>query len=189
MKISRVLIRNFRSLEHTEFSCSDFNLFVGQNNSGKTNIFEAIEWFYGSKADLSEIAYLRDTSKEIVVELEFAGAQHGVARMKNESNQTKMAKAVGKSDTITVRRSSSDAKKRVVLVNGQEVKPGTGFDAALNDSLPRFEYVNTKQYYDAVARYDKKAPIGAMLSGVLATILETNQQYQELQAKFRDVFP
>jgi putative ATP-dependent endonuclease of the OLD family len=188
MKITRVQIENFRSLEHVEFSCSDFNLFVGQNNSGKTNIFEAIEWFFGAKADLSEIAYLKDANREVLVEIEFKGAQHGAGQMKNESNQTKMANVLAGSDTIVVRRSSLDAKKRTVLINGQEAKTGTGFDAALNDFLPRFEYVNTKQYYDAVAKYDKKAPIGAMLSGVLATILESNRQYQDLQTKFHELF-
>lgn len=75
-----------------------------------------------------------------------------------------------------------------MLVNGAEVQPGTGFDAALNDFLPRFEYVSTKQYYDSVAKYSKTTPIGIMLSGVLNTILETNQQYQEFQAKFSELF-
>jgi putative ATP-dependent endonuclease of the OLD family len=188
MKITRILIKNFRSLEHVEIRCTDFNLFVGQNNSGKTNIFEALEWFFGAKADISEITYLKDTKREVLVEVEFSGAQHGMSRMKNESNQTKIANALGDSDTIVINRSGTDAKKRTVLVNNQEVKPGTGFDAALNDFLPRFEYVNTKQYYDAVAKYDKKAPIGAMLSGVLATILESNRQYLDLQERLHKLF-
>ena len=69
-----------------------------------------------------------------------------------------------------------------MFINGSEVQPGTGFDAALNDFLPKFEYINTKQYYDSVAKYAKTTPIGIMLSGVLATILQTNQQYKDFQA-------
>lgn len=46
MKISRVKIENFRSIKKTEFLTSDFNIFVGQNNCGKTNFFEAIEFFF-----------------------------------------------------------------------------------------------------------------------------------------------
>ena len=46
MKISKIKIDNFRSIEQAEFDLTDFNIFVGQNNSGKTNFFEAIEYFY-----------------------------------------------------------------------------------------------------------------------------------------------
>ena len=44
MKISKINITNFRSIERSEFSVTDFNIFVGQNNCGKTNFFEAIEF-------------------------------------------------------------------------------------------------------------------------------------------------
>lgn len=46
MKISRFLIKNFRSIEEASFNCTDFNIFVGQNNAGKTNFFEAVDWFF-----------------------------------------------------------------------------------------------------------------------------------------------
>ncbi len=58
----------------------------------------------------------------------------------------------------------------------------------LNDFLPKFEYINTKQYYDSVAKYAKTTPIGIMLSGVLSTILQSNPQYQEFQTKFSELF-
>lgn len=45
MKITRIRIENFRSIKETEFITSDFNIFVGQNNCGKTNFFEALEFF------------------------------------------------------------------------------------------------------------------------------------------------
>ena len=43
MRIKNIQIRNFRSIKHAEIESADFNVFVGQNNHGKTNIFEAIE--------------------------------------------------------------------------------------------------------------------------------------------------
>ena len=41
MKISRIKITNFRSIENTNIEASDFNIIIGQNNTGKTNFFEA----------------------------------------------------------------------------------------------------------------------------------------------------
>ena len=46
MKILQITIINFRSIEKAEIKANEFNVFVGQNNHGKTNIFEAVEWFY-----------------------------------------------------------------------------------------------------------------------------------------------
>ena len=46
MKISRIKIENFRSIKDSEFSTTDFNIFVGQNNCGKTNFFEALVFFF-----------------------------------------------------------------------------------------------------------------------------------------------
>ncbi len=191
MKISRIKIENFRSLESTEFTTDNFNIVVGQNNCGKTNFFEAIEFFFNGprRGGLSnDLKYKRQANVEILVEIEFAGAQDGADKMLHEGNQTKIRTVLGGSDNVTLLRSSSNPKKRKVFVGGAEVNPGTGFDAALNDFLPKFEYINTKQYYDSVAKYSKTTPIGIMLSGVLSAILESNEQYQEFQTKFKDLF-
>jgi len=191
MKISRIKIENFRSITNTEFVTTDFNIFVGQNNCGKTNFFEALEFFFngiGRGVNLTELKYKRDNSLEIVVEVEFSGTLIGASVMQNQANKTKIENALNGSDTVCFKRTSTDVSKRTMIVNGQEVNPGTGFDKALNDFLPKFEYVNTKQYYDSVAKYTKTTPIGIMLSGVLATILQSNVQYQEFQDKFRELF-
>ncbi len=44
MRISKIVIQKFRSISDAEILPSEFSLFVGQNNHGKTNLFEAIEW-------------------------------------------------------------------------------------------------------------------------------------------------
>lgn len=191
MKISKIKIENFRSIRSTEFATSDFNIAVGQNNCGKTNFFEAIQFFYnglGRGQSLSELKYKRKPENEILIEVQFTGAQQGADNMQNVANQTKIKNALGESDSVIISRSSLDVKKRKFVVNGEEVSPGTGFDKALNDFLPKFEYVTTKQYYDAVAKYSKTTPMGIMLSGVLSAILQENEQYKEFQTKFRELF-
>jgi predicted ATP-dependent endonuclease of OLD family len=190
MKISRIKIQNFRSIEFTEFSVSDFNIVVGQNNCGKTNFFESIEYFFnglGRGGNITDLKYRRDANREISVEIEFTGALEGASQMRNQANKTKIETVLNQNDTVVVVR-SSELTKRKVLVNNTEVNTGTGFDAALNDFLPKFEYVNTRQYYESVAKYSKSTPIGIMLSGVLAAILEANEQYLQFQEKFKELF-
>lgn len=192
MKISRIKIKDFRSIEDSEFTCSSFNVFVGQNNTGKTNFFEAIEWFYNGTpkgVSINELKFRREANRDILVEIEFVGAQHGAENMKNETNRTKMLGVLDGGDLIVVRRVSSDEKKRVIEVNGNVLeKLPTGFDKAFNDFLPKFEYITTRQYFDEVAKYSSKTPVGIMLSSVLETILEHNKQYLEFKEKFEALF-
>lgn len=189
MKIGRITIKNFRSIKEAEIKVTDFNIFVGQNNCGKTNLFEALEFFFnGYKGNLQELKHLRDDGLEMSVEVEFCGVQDGLHNMQNEKNRTTLFSKLREVDVVSFRRCSSDSKKRQMLVKGSEIPPGTGFDAALNDFLPKFEYITTKQYYDSVAKYSKNTPMGVMLSNVLTTILQTNQQYKEFQEKFSALF-
>lgn len=192
MKISKVTINNFRSIEYAVFDFNDFNVFVGQNNAGKTNLFEAIEWFFNGLTkgkSLKDLHPNRDTSKEISVEIEFEGAQHGADNMRNEANKTKMLNVLDGNDTLLVKRTSSEPNKRMLTIGGVDlVKNPAGFDKAFNDFLPKFEYIHTKQYFDEVAKYSSKTPVGIMLSSVLEEILQDDPQYRAFRSKFDELF-
>ncbi|WP_043527740.1 ATP-dependent nuclease [Litchfieldella xinjiangensis] len=192
MKISKVTISNFRSISQASFDCDDFNIFVGQNNAGKTNFFEALEWFFNGTPKGKSIKDLHpkgDTSKVISVKVEFSGALHGAENMRNEVNKTKMLGVLSGSDVLTVERSSEDHSKRKLTINGEVLaKNPAGFDKAFNDFLPKFEYINTKQYFDEVAKYSAKTPVGIMLSSVLEEILTDNPRYKAFRDKFDELF-
>lgn len=191
MKIKNIKISNFRSIKSANFDTTNFNIFVGQNNCGKTNFFEAIEFFFNGidrNTNIDHLKFKKDKSLEIRVEIEFIGSLQGAEVMNNATNKTKIEKALNDNDTVTFIRSSLDISKRIMIVNGEEIHPGTGFDKALNDFLPKYEYVNTKQYYDSVAKYGKTTPMGKMLSGVLLAIIETDDKYKAFQKIFTDLF-
>ena len=92
MRISRIHVQNFRSIRDTEIQPTKFSLLVGMNNHGKTNVFEAINWFYTGKGDLPEIMFAgSDAIEDIeaVVEIEFSGIQAGVLNISNNDNRKK----------------------------------------------------------------------------------------------------
>jgi predicted ATP-dependent endonuclease of OLD family len=192
MRIKSIRIENFRSIKKAFITPSNFNVFVGQNNHGKTNLFEAIRWFYNklSKGEkIEDVRFGRKGNDEILIEICFEGAQNGAERMSHEANKTKIKKLLDGVDEIVIRRSSADETKRTLIVNGKEIaNPGTGIDTALNDFLPKFEYVDTRKYFEDVGKYGKTTPIGIMLSGVLTTILETSEEYQKFHAQFEKLF-
>ena len=142
MKIISIEIKNYRSIKEAKITnLNDFNIFVGQNNHGKTNIFEAIEWFFSGtrkNEQLDSLRYNLDKNNVIEVVLELDGLQEGITRMKNSKNASTLKKISG--DSIKIRRTSNnEAKKREVFINESESweDSGTGFDKALDDLLPR----------------------------------------------------
>lgn len=191
MKISKITIKNFRSVESAEIPPTAFNVLVGQNNHGKTNIFEAIEWFYTGAGDLGQIAYMRDTQRDVFVELEYTGIQSGIAAVKNEKTKESFKKFAGNRDVIRVIRRKSDGGKRLLWdEEGGEwsAKNFAGFDRAFNDCLPRLQYVSTATRLAEISKYGKKTPIGEMLSGVLTAILEKSPQYVQFRETFDELF-
>lgn len=46
MSISKIEITNFKSIKHCCLSLSDINLLIGENGTGKTNVLDAVHYFY-----------------------------------------------------------------------------------------------------------------------------------------------
>ncbi len=46
--IDTLIIKNFKSLKNVRFDLQKINLFIGPNNSGKTNVFTALEYLFNS---------------------------------------------------------------------------------------------------------------------------------------------
>lgn len=79
MKIAKVVIENFRNIEHKEYILRDKNIFAGPNYQGKTNTLLAIYWLLtgyqldGSSDDASNKPNMSaaDSKKTVSVLLEF----------------------------------------------------------------------------------------------------------------------
>ena len=191
MKISKIIINNFRSIKYAEITVNKFNVFVGQNNHGKTNFFEAIDWFYGAKGEIDKIRHMRNGDSEVCVEIEFSEIKDGIQKMKNEKNKTTIQNLVGENDCVRIKRSSLEIKYRKIFDtrdNSWTEKNPFGADGTLNDFLPRLEYVSTQVNPMEIAKYGKNTPIANMLSGVLTAILEQNKQYAAFRTEFDKLF-
>ena len=90
MLIKRLKIVHFKSIKHLDFSCSRVNLLIGEPNTGKSNILEALglvswlqhlvateaalnaehayEWLRVRRGE--QLFYFRDTSRKVEIRLE-----------------------------------------------------------------------------------------------------------------------
>jgi len=191
MKIKTVRIESFRSITEAEFAPSGFNVFVGQNNHGKTNLFQAIEWFYAPKGEIVQIRNVsQPTDSVISVEIVFSGVQEGLGQISNTDNQTKLRGILGDLDEMRIRRTSDAPKDRLIFHPSRQEwkKQPCGADSAFNNCIPRFEFVEATKNLKDVGGYKSTTPIGKMLGGVLTEILEKDIAYREFREKFEALF-
>jgi predicted ATPase len=188
MKISRIRVENFRSLKEVEVDVTKFSIFVGQNNHGKTNLFEAIEWFYTAKSSLDDYHFNRDTRNRIMVELTFDDVvESDIEKLTTEANKTKIRDILGNLTSFSVQKTSTDHKRKYVVGGVDKANP-SGLDTAINEFLPKLEYVNTRIRLDDVSKYKDKNPIGLMLSGILTAIVESSPEYLDFKGQFTKLF-
>jgi recombinational DNA repair ATPase RecF len=188
MKINKIIVENYRSIKKVELEPSKFSVFVGQNNHGKTNLFEAIQWFYSAKSTSKDEKHSKDDNNIVSVELFFDDVvENDISKLKTEANQTKIRNLLGENTTFSIIKKSTDHKRKYI-VNGEDKGNPSGLDTAINEFIPALEYVNTKIRLDDVSKYKDKNPIGQMLSGVMGKIIETSKEYIAFQQKFSALF-
>lgn len=76
MRINKVIINNFRNIQHSEYDLERINLFTGPNQTGKTNTILAIYWamtdfLMDGSTDYPSFKPSSDTKAEVSVELQF----------------------------------------------------------------------------------------------------------------------
>src|SRR3989338_2788885 len=192
MKISKISVNNFRSIEKVEnLELSPFNVFVGQNNHGKTNFLEAIEWLYNG-GDEDELVRSGASPDSVSVEIEFGDSQTGLERITTPAAKTKIKNIVGDNEVVRVRRRLTDSKKVYYIdTDGSEKDFGTGIANALLDFFPKLQFVKTETTLKEVAKYGRKTPMSEMLSDVLEQILEDetgSKEYVKFKENFNNLF-
>lgn len=79
MKLSKVHIKNFRSIKDQEITLGAYNCFVGENGAGKSTVLSALNVFFGntrdSNVDLLNLSeddfHHRNTSEPVIITLTF----------------------------------------------------------------------------------------------------------------------
>ena len=72
MKIKSVTINNFRSIQHAKIEFHDYSIIVGENNVGKSNIIDAIRYFYGDiELTIDDVNYNSAFISDPWIEIEY----------------------------------------------------------------------------------------------------------------------
>lgn len=113
MKIKKITLHNFRSIKEQTFNLNDYSLLVGANNSGKTNVIDALRIFYEKgKFDKEDLPKFGTDDQESWIEIEFHLTDDEFANLKDEykreSNTLKVRKYLKSSVPDRIRPNQSN---------------------------------------------------------------------------------
>lgn len=122
MYITRIKIKNFRSLVDAEIFPTSYTVLVGPNDSGKSNVLRALNLFFNQQTDVGQgLVFDQDYSQQAVVRANRAKQIEIELEFKPPSNYTDNQPIVWKK--VWREGSSSPFSEDFRMVNGGEFSP------------------------------------------------------------------
>lgn len=67
MPLTRLIIKNFKSIKNCDISLSELNVLIGENGTGKTNLLDAISYFYRNLTDSDISERVFDENNHVIL--------------------------------------------------------------------------------------------------------------------------
>ena len=173
---------------------SGLNIFVGKNNSGKSTLFEAIDFLRNSipsTVNISDIKNNKNSNEEIEVEITFSdGITEIIDNFSQDNKKDTFKKYVYKEneiEQIKIIRSSSNLKEVKFWDNSKlEFKNETGIDAPMKKLFElNFVWADTNPN-DAV-KFGATTICGNLLREIVEDFEET-EEYKGFKKNFHNTF-
>lgn len=132
MKIQEIIIENFRSIKRLVFKVKDNYLqLIGENNSGKTNVFKAIDYFFKSSvAGINQDDFFKkDLNNQIKITVEFFDLN---------TNETEFFKDFLIDDKLII--------KKIISMNEETGRVMSDF--TINKGVPNIPHYDGKTFKD-----------------------------------------
>ncbi len=204
MFIQSLIIKNYKCFENDstpiEFSLPDnkmvgsgFNILIGENNTGKSTVFEAIDFLRdGTKKDIKDIKNKKASENdEILVELVFSGNVTDVIESFSQQNKKDIFKKyiynIDDKEYIKLCRKSSNIKAIQLWDNNEsKYKNEAGIDAPLKKLFEtNFVWADTNPN-DQVS-FGASTLCGNLLKEIVTKFIETDD-YKRFTEDFNITF-
>lgn len=104
--ITKISIKNFKSIKEATFMLDAYTPLVGYNNAGKTNLLKALQWI-ATKKTLSKDDF-KDSSNPVEVSVTIIGITKKVLSGLNEGHQKKMMPLVKEDEVLKFKRTQKE---------------------------------------------------------------------------------
>ena len=190
MKIKKITIHNFRSILHQSIDCKDFTLFVGENNSGKTNLISVLRTFYevdgykyNDKTDFPKLSAIMDNDSWI--QIEFSTTDEEQSTLKDEYQR--------EDKILTVRRYFKSEEhfdkdnSNIFFIDKEGQLSENNFYGAKNISqakLGKVIYIPEVAKTDDTFKLSGPSPLRQVITFVFKKVLEKSEPFSKLSKSF-----
>jgi predicted ATP-dependent endonuclease of OLD family len=188
MKIKSLTVHNFRSIKHTKVDLNDYTCFVGANNSGKTNLMNAIRVFYEDIKynESTDFPKFNTEDQESWIEIEYQLSDDEFNNLRNEyknENKTLKVRKYLKSDQkdkVKTNQSNIYAYENGVLSNNL-------FYGARNVSeskLGKLIYIPELATTDDTLKLSGPSPLRDLITFIMNKVVKTSSSFDNLNKAF-----
>lgn len=160
MRISRIDISNFRSIESLSLDVSPFVCIIGHNNAGKSTILMALTLFRSGSSLRPTDFYDRD--KDIVFRVRFDGVTAEALKTLADQHKEKISELIDGGSLTLVRRYSADGKgelRCIQMLPTDERYSDASLGAALKNKRGAQIVAALKQHFPEHAElFEKESP-------------------------------
>lgn len=196
MRITKIALENFKLFKTVQvFDLSDINFLIGENNTGKTAVIEALDYLVNSPAKDKEYknnncTQTEYTSVEAIIELGDSDVDAKYNSYIYEENGKKLIKIKRSSEEkkITQNGKPVDLNEKKILcwsaANNQFENPA-GKDTTFNvlDVVP----IYAKHTVNEVISFDSSKVLGKLVKGSVGDFFESDE-YNKFKAEHDKVF-
>ena len=171
---------------------SGLNIFVGENNSGKSSIFEAVDFLRnGIKGEIDRIISKSEDNTEDVqacIELTFFGdIQNSINHFVQSNKQAVFTSSITRNNELRARRSTLDCKQLDLWnENSQGYSNPNGIDAPFK-KLCETNFIWADTNPNDEATFGSTTLCGMLLKEIAQAHITTSE-YREFQDSFNSVF-
>lgn len=198
MKISRVLINNFKSFKSERIDFSNLMAFIGENNAGKSNVLKALDLFFKDTKKLDK-EYFNNSDEKIVIQVWFrdlnADAKETFKKYLLDDNETVILRKEYSFEEEDMTFSgvilgenlvdAKDKKDAVEILDKEDIAPFTsadkfyywkpkpfGWSAIATGYLPDFLYVPAVKDAKDETKVSDTSRFGKIINSMLGSVLQ-----------------
>jgi putative ATP-dependent endonuclease of OLD family len=145
LTLSQLTLNNFRSVKEETFWFQSLSILIGQNNTGKTNVLDAISILLeGTGKDVTQEEFF-DRNNDFLIEGKFSGVREYLDIL-DPRHRPRIAERIDDEGFITVHRVGNSTELTLSPIQIRNTATGvfdtpTGIDAALRQILPEIVHV------------------------------------------------
>ena len=191
MKIKSIKIHNFRSIKDAELGLNDYNVLVGANNSGKTNVLMALRIFYEDGIKFNEkidFPKFQTDDNESWIEIEYLLTDDEFKNLKDDYKNP--------GNTLRVRKYLKSDDSRKVKSNQSNIYAYEKGDLSTNlfygaknisqAKLGTVIYIPEITKTEETLKLSGPSPLRNTLTFVMKKVVKTSESFRSLNKAFEE---